>query len=135
MKTTKMILASAVLMLLVAFQAEAQSQTKVIAVINKAAWCPVCKANGERAMSALMSGNKDGVIQFVANDVTDKNTCTKSDQELSKFELEKEMVKHKGTGVAYFFNAKTKAYISEISLSQPDEKLMEAESKAATRVK
>ena len=39
------------------FSANAQSKPvapKVYAVINKANWCPVCQANGERIMKEVM---------------------------------------------------------------------------------
>jgi len=126
MKTVKSILISAVLFLLVTVSALAQSEAKVIAVVNKADWCSVCKANGDRAMAAFMSNNKDMAILFLGNNVTDDKTEEKSAEELKKYGLDKEMAKHTGTGVAYFFNAKSKKLINEISIAEPDNKLAEA---------
>lgn len=126
MKTVKSILISAVLFLLVTVSVSAQSEAKVIAVVNKADWCPVCKANGDRAMAAFMSNNKDMAILFLGNNVTDDKTGKKSAEELRKYGLDKEMEKHTGTGVAYFFDAKTKKLISEVSVAEPDNKLAEA---------
>ncbi|HVN56986.1 MAG TPA: hypothetical protein VMT63_01690 [Bacteroidales bacterium] len=126
MKTVKSILISAVLFLLVTVSALAQSEAKVIAVVNKADWCSVCKANGDRAMAAFMSNNKDMAILFLGNNVTDDKTEEKSAEELKKYGLDKEMAKHTGTGVAYFFNAKSKKLIKEISIAEPDNKLAEA---------
>ncbi|MBK9936326.1 MAG: hypothetical protein IPP05_19955 [Cytophagaceae bacterium] len=54
--------------------AYAQSSAKIVAVVNSANWCSVCKANGERAMAAFMENNKDGEIQFVMNDISNAET-------------------------------------------------------------
>jgi thiol-disulfide isomerase/thioredoxin len=127
MKTVKSILVSVVLVVLVSVSALAQSNAKVIAVINKADWCPTCQQNGERAMAAFMANNKDMSIQFVANDVTDDNTKKKSAVELKKLGLEKEVAENcKATGVAYFFNSETKALISQVSVAKTDQELASA---------
>ena len=126
MKTVKSILFSAVLFLVLSVLVSAQSDAKVIAVVNKADWCSVCKANGDRAMAAFMSNNKDMSVLFLGNNVTDDKTEKKSAEELKKYGLDKEMEKHTGTGVAYFFDAKTKKLVNEISVAEPDNKLAEA---------
>lgn len=126
MKTVKSILISTVLFLLVSVSVMAQSEAKVIAVINKADWCSVCKTNGERAMAALMSNNKDMAVLFIGNNLTDDNTKTKSSEELKKYGLDKVTEKYTGTGIVYFYNAKTKTLINGISVAEPDNKLAEA---------
>ncbi len=124
MKTVKSIIVSAILIVLVSVSAFAQSNAKVIAVINKADWCPTCQQNGERAMAAFMANNKDMSIQFVANDVTDDNTKQKSAAELKKLGLEEAVAANcKATGVAYFFNPKTKTLISQVSVAKTDQEL------------
>ncbi|MCA1760079.1 MAG: hypothetical protein LC658_09950, partial [Bacteroidales bacterium] len=84
MKKVKTIFASVVFAALLSVQAIAGNGSKVIAVINKADWCPTCEKNGERAMAAFMENNKDGAIHFVANDVTNDETKKKSAEELKK---------------------------------------------------
>jgi thiol:disulfide interchange protein len=121
MKTVKIILSGLILVLFASTSAIAQ--TKVIAVINKADWCPVCQKNGERAMKAFMENNKDKSIQFVANNVTNDETKTKSAVELKKHGLDKVMENYNGTGVVFFFNSKTKALISQISLAKDNQEL------------
>jgi thiol-disulfide isomerase/thioredoxin len=123
MKTVKSILASIVLVVLVSVSSYAQSGPKVIAVINQADWCPTCKQNGQRAMAAFMNNNKDMAIQFVANDVTNDETKQKSAVELKKFGLDKAIEAYKPTGVAYFFNAETKAFINQISVAKSDQEI------------
>ncbi len=126
MKTTKSILASFALILLVSVTTMAQSKAKVIAVINKAEWCPVCKANGQRAMAAFMADNKDGSIQFVANNLTNEATTKKSAEELKKLGLEKAMAPYRSTGVVYFFNSKSKTLISQLSIAKSDQQIADA---------
>ena len=47
MKTVKSIFTSMILALMVSASVMAQSEPKVVAVVNKADWCPGCQANGE----------------------------------------------------------------------------------------
>jgi hypothetical protein len=126
MKTVKTILTGVVLFLVLSASSLAQSEGKVIAVINKADWCPVCKANGARAMSAFMANNKDGAIVFVGNNLTNDETKKKSSEDLRKYGLDKVMSNYNSTGVAYFFNPVTKSLISEVSLSESDDNLAKA---------
>ncbi len=125
MKTLKLIFSVSLLSLLLSASAFGQSSPKVIAVINQADWCPVCKANGARAMAAFTKNNTDGAIVFIGNNVTNDNTEKKSAETLKKYGLDKVIEKYTGTGVAYFFNPTTKALIAEVSLAEPDNKLAE----------
>jgi thiol-disulfide isomerase/thioredoxin len=126
MKTSKSIVISLMLVLLVSASAMAQSGSKVIAVVNKASWCPVCQKNGKRAMSVLMRNNQDGAVRFVFNNLSNKQTKQKSAETLKKLDLYKTMSKFKSTGVVYFFDAKNKSLISHISLARSNKKLAEA---------
>ncbi len=126
MKTIKSVFASVVLVLLVSNSAFAETGAKVIAVINKADWCPTCQNNGQRAMGAFMENNKDMAIQFVANDLTNKETKAKSAVELKKLGLDKAIEPYNGTGVAYFFNSETKKLISQVSVAKSNEELASA---------
>lgn len=135
MKTLKTFLATMMLVALVSISGFAQNQAKVIAVINKADWCPACQQNGERAMAAFMESNKDMAIQFVANDLTNDETKSKSVELLKKLGLDKAVSAYKGTGVAYFFNANTKTLISQISVAKSNEELASACDAAKKAVK
>jgi thiol:disulfide interchange protein len=128
MKTVKTVLTSLTLIVLVLVSGSAMAKTnaKVIAVINKADWCPVCQNNGERAMSAFMANNKDMAIQFVANDLTNDETKKKSAEELNKLGLDKAIEPYNGTGVTYFFNSETKKLISQVSVAKSNEELASA---------
>ncbi|MDY6800338.1 MAG: hypothetical protein SVU94_03835 [Bacteroidota bacterium] len=117
------ILTSFILVALFSVSVMAQSGTKVIAVVNKADWCPVCEKNGERAMAALMENNKDGSVQFVVNDLTSNETRAQSIKELKKVGVYETVSEFNSTGVVYFFNARTTELINQISVAKSDEKL------------
>jgi thiol:disulfide interchange protein len=126
MKTTKSVLASLAIILLVSVPALAQPEVKVIAVVNHADWCHVCKENGDRAKAAFMENNKNGSIQFLVNDLSNDETKKKSAEELKKFGLDQAITPFNGTGMAYFFNAKTKALITKISVAKSNQELADA---------
>jgi hypothetical protein len=62
---------------------EQSSNPKVIAVVNRANWCGVCKANGARFGAALMPYAQKGVNIYM-NDLTNETTKEASKQELEK---------------------------------------------------
>lgn len=126
MKNAKTIFASVVLITLVSVTAFAGNGSKVIAVVNKAEWCPVCEKNGMRAMETFKENNKDMAIQFVTNDLTNDETKKESAKELKKVGLDKAMAEYKGTGVVYFFDANSKKLINQISVAKSNEELAEA---------
>ena len=111
MKTIQKVLSSLVVALLVSLSSFAQEGAKVIGVINHADWCGACKKNGERAKAAFEANNKDGAFQFVVNNVTNKTTKNESEVVLDKLGLKAAMSSNRGTGVVYFFDAKSKTYI------------------------
>jgi thiol:disulfide interchange protein len=126
MKNAKSVITSIVMMLLFSVSVIAQSEAKVIAVVNKADWCPVCKENGPRAMKTLKSNNADGAVQFIMNDLTNEKTKKNSAMKLKKHDLYKKMKPFKSTGIVYFFNAETKKLIKKISVKKSNDKLKEA---------
>ena len=126
MKSSKSTIVSLLLVLFISASAMAQSGAKVITVVNKASWCPVCQKNGKRAMSVLMAGNQNGVVQFVTNDLSNEKTIQTSAEKLKELNLYQTMKKYKSTGMVYFFDAGSKTLISEISLAQSNQKLARA---------
>jgi len=73
-----------------------------------------------------MESNKEGAIQFIANDLTDETSKRKSAVALKEAGLDKVMAENKGTGTAYFFDAETKKLIIKISVAKSDEELADA---------
>jgi thiol:disulfide interchange protein len=123
MKYVKSIFAALLFTVVLSIGAFAQSAPKVIAVVNQADWCSVCKANGQRALGAFMENNKDGEISLVVNDVTDAETKKKSAFELKKLGITKAMKDYEATGVIYFFDAKTKKPITQITVANSDKEI------------
>jgi hypothetical protein len=101
-------------------------QVKVIALVNKASWCPVCQANGPRFEKDIMPmamQNKN--VQIVMNDLSDDKTIASSLPMLEKAGIVSFAKKNSGTGTLYFINAKSKKIISEVSLAESDAKIKE----------
>ena len=126
MKSIKTIFAGVILLTLVSVSAFAGNGAKVIAVINRAVWCPVCQKNGMRAMEIFKENNKDMSVQFVINDLTNEKTKEKSSEELKKLGLENAVNKYTATGVVHFFNSETQKEINEISVAKPNKELIAA---------
>lgn len=122
----KTLLTSLVFALFISLSATAQMDTKVIAVVNRADWCPACEKNGERAMTTLMEHNKDKAVRFIMNDLTDEESKAESVKRLQNMGLEQVMSSFKATGMVYFFDAKTKKLIDKISVAKPNNELAKA---------
>lgn len=119
----KKLLIATVLFMGLAISSFAQ-KAKVIALVNKASWCPVCQANGPRFEKDIMPmamANKD--VQIVMNDLSDKKTIAASLPMLKKAGLTDFVKQNKMTGTLYFINADTKQLISSVSLAQSDDEI------------
>ena len=135
MKTAKSIFTSTILILILSSSLLAQSEPKLIAVLNKADWCPVCRAHDKRAIPALMENNKDGAVKFVIYDQSNDQTTEKTAEDLKTVGLEHAIEKHDGAGMVSFFNYKSKEFISQISFAESNDKLTEALSLAKKSIK
>jgi thiol-disulfide isomerase/thioredoxin len=107
---------------------------KVIVLLTKASWCPVCQATGPRFMKDVMPmvmNNKD--VKMVMNDLSDKKTIAMSKDMLEKARVYNFAEKNPATGMLYFIDGKTKKLISKVSLAQSNDEIkkdyMEALSK------
>jgi hypothetical protein len=115
-------------------------ETKIIAVVNRANWCGVCKANGERFGNNIIPYASKG-LAIVMNDMTDETTIAKSKADLKKSDLYKQIYKtnRKGvgrmmqvcgivhgkdksmaSGIVTFIDAKTLKVLSETSIAITD---------------
>lgn len=98
---------------------------KVIAVVNEASWCAVCKAHGERLMM-LMPEYKDKEIVFVMNNLSNDNTAKESQKELQKFgvsEVVKDVAK---TGVVTLIDSRSLKIIETVSVGKSNDELRQA---------
>jgi len=118
------------LALVMGFSSSASAQNanpKVIALLTKASWCPVCQANGprfEKDIMPMVMENKD--VKMVMNDVSDDNSKAMSKGMLEKAGIYKFAEKNPGTGMLYFLDAKTKRLLSKVSLASTNEEIKEA---------
>ena len=102
----------------------AQDSRKVIVVINRADWCPLCQANGEKVMKDVIPVFNEPGVLFIMNDLT--NDATKSD---SKMKLEAAKVfpavkKIAATGMLLIVDAGNGKLLEKISVAESAEKLI-----------
>jgi hypothetical protein len=142
----------AIILLATNFAVQAQDATmqkdnttpKLIAVVNRANWCSVCQANGQRFGAVLMPYAAKGVKVYM-NDVTDTTTAAVSKATLETAGVYKAVtkVKRKGmgkmmescglkktkysdamaTGIVTFINATTHKQLKQVSIAITDEEM------------
>lgn len=112
----------ALLLFFSAFASYAQVESKVIAVVTKANWCPACVKNEVRIGSEVMSKINLNDVLVVMNDLTDDTTKRTAEENLKNNGLEN--LKLKTTGVISFIDPKTKKVISSISVAEPSDKIV-----------
>ena len=117
---------------------------KLIAVVNRANWCAVCKANGQRFGELLMPYAAKGVTIYF-NDLTDDTTKANSKLELEKASVyeavtttprkgmghllkscgltKDKKVSIEASGIVTFINPKTHKQLKQLSISSTDEEM------------
>lgn len=110
----------------------AQDSRKVIAVINKADWCPVCQANGEKMMKEVMPVFSESMVQFIMNDLTSESTKADSKMKLEEAKVYAAVKKINSTGWMLLIDAETGKLLEKISVAEPAEKLLMAVKKLST---
>jgi hypothetical protein len=122
MKNLKLVIA----VFLVSLGAFAQTESKVYAVVTKAAWCPICKEHGTRVITEVLPLYKEPIVTILIYDATDDETKKASSVALESLGIDKEITKRNVTGEISFINAKTKKIISRISVAKSNEKIKNA---------
>ena len=79
-------------------------ETKVIAVVNRANWCGICKANGERFGNNLMSYASRGVT-IIINDLTDSTSIAQSQVKLKESSVYRQVYKTNPKGIGRMMQA------------------------------
>jgi hypothetical protein len=150
MKKTKMFFAFLILATSVNSYAQMPAHTanpKLIAVVNSATWCNVCKANSERFGALLMPYSKKGVNIYM-NDLSNEGTKEASKQELVKANIYNPVVSipRKGmgkalkacrivkdkkqsvdvSGIVTFIDPKTHKQLKQISIAASDAEMNNA---------
>jgi len=97
-------------------------KAKIIAVVNKASWCPVCKAHGQNAGMIMMPYMKDG-LAILMNDLTDEQSKAAAKKELAAAGVYHAVKGIKETGVVIFVDPKTHKKLGQTSIAISDEDL------------
>ncbi len=116
-----------------AFASNAQEGKKIVAVINKADWCNVCQANGEKLMKDVMPVFENTSIRFVMNDLTNDITKEKSKGLLMETKVYGAVKKTGATGLLLLVDAESGKLIEKISVAEPAEKLIMVLKKSAEK--
>lgn len=123
---------------------ESSSNPKLIAVVNRANWCGVCKANAERFSQVLLPYSSKGVNIYL-NDLTNETTKAASKSELEKADVYEtvntiprkgigkalkacRMIKDKKqtqdvAGIVTFIDPVSHKQLKQISISVPDDEM------------
>lgn len=102
-----------------------QTNTKVVAVINRADWCHVCQANGEKMMKEVMPVFKNSGIRFIMNDLTNDATTEKSKELLKESKVYEAVKTNTYTGLVLLVDAETGKLTGKISVAEPAQKIIE----------
>jgi spermidine/putrescine-binding protein len=130
----KKVLVSIVTVFLLTVNAAA-GDYKVIAMVNSASWCGVCKANDQRIMENVMPAfmmNSDFLI--VMNDLSDKDSKARSKADLEKAGVYDIAQKEKKTGMIHLINPASLDIIASISVSESDDNIRKAFREALSKV-
>jgi hypothetical protein len=122
MKKLKTLLVAA--MLMIGLSTFAQTNAKVIAIVNKADWCSICKAYGGRTVAAFTENNKDNYFAFIVNDITNDKTTIASKPEIEKAGLAKIHSAIKASGILTFYDAKTKKTLGQVTVANSEEEVI-----------
>ena len=104
-----------------------QSDSKVIAVISTAKWCPACQANGERVETEIVPEYAEDMrFKVLVYDQSDKETKSASKDNLKSEGLEDLLKDMKATGNICLVNAHSKELISSIAVSKSNDEIKTA---------
>lgn len=124
----KKLLITSLLLCGVAFSGFAQSkQVKVIALMNKASWCTVCKVHGMHFMKNIAPMvMKNPEMKMEVNDLSNDQTRATAKEMLEKDGIWGFAKENDATGRVYFLDAKSKKMLSSVSIAEPDMAIMKA---------
>jgi hypothetical protein len=101
----------------------AQSNPKVITVVNKADWCSICQNYAGRTVATFTENNKDNFFQFILNDITNDDTKKASKPAIVKAGLGNSLQDAYGAGVLSFYDAKTKKLFAQVTVANSTEEV------------
>ena len=95
----------------------------MVALLTKADWCSICKANGARVTELLGSVAHDGSIEILVNDITDDATAARSNANLAERSLEP-VAAGASPGTIAFIDPKTRRRVAEVTVAHQNEEIM-----------
>jgi hypothetical protein len=103
-----------------------QNRKEIVAVVNKAEWCPTCKANDQRVADEVLSQYKSSDVTVAWNDLTNDKTKGESKDTLEKLGVYSALQHENKTGQLIIIDKKTKKVITKISVAKSTEELKAA---------
>jgi hypothetical protein len=98
------------------------SALPMIALVTRADWCSVCKANQARVSEVLGKGAAQKEYEIVMNDITSEETTARSKKVLVEKGLD-ELAAGAAPGTVVFVDAKTRKRIAEVTVAHQDEEI------------
>ena len=99
------------------------NDAKVIAIVNKADWCSICKAYAGRTVTTFTENNTDNYFQLIVNDITNEETKKASKPTVVKVGLEKTLDGSVAAGVMSFYDVKTKRLLAQVTVANTTEEV------------
>ena len=109
------------------------SSAPMVAIVTRADWCSVCKANGERAGRVLFASAKDGKIEIVVNDITSDETAARSLRVLEAKGLT-DVSAGAAPGTIAFIDPTTRKRVAEITVAHQDDEIRHVVQLAETKL-
>lgn len=130
----KLLIASLLLLGTVASGLSQGRQVKVIALMNKASWCPVCQDHGMHFMQKIAPMvMKNPEVKMIVNDLSNDQTRASSMEMLKEAGITQFAEENDATGRIYFIDARTKKLLSTVSIAQSDREIMKAYKEALSK--
>ncbi|TAN12229.1 MAG: hypothetical protein EPN37_15950 [Chitinophagaceae bacterium] len=130
----KLLIASLLLLGTVASGLSQGRQVKVIALMNKASWCPVCQDHGMHFMQKIAPMvMKNPEVKMLVNDLSNDQTRASSMEMLKEAGITQFAEENDATGRIYFIDARTKKLLSTVSIAQSDREIMKAYKEALSK--
>jgi hypothetical protein len=102
-----------------------KTSPKVVAIVNRAKWCPTCKANEARIMADVIPMvKKMDNVEIVVNDLSDKASKAESKIVIEKTNVYDIVKNKKSTGVIYLVSVADKKIVKEIFVSESTETIL-----------
>ena len=113
----------------------APKEAKVVAIVNKADWCSICKAHGGRVVTLVTENNKDGFFDVVFNDITNEETKKNSLPAIKTKGLDKVHTQVVATGLVTVYDKNSKKVLAQFTVANSDEEIKYVLNKVRESVK